>query len=52
MRGSYEVRGKILLRIWIIPNLGNFILKGILGKFYYKDLINFLFLFFGYNLSE
>jgi hypothetical protein len=51
MRGSYEVRGRILLRIWIIPNLRNFILKGILGEFYHKDLVDFLFLFFSNNLS-
>ncbi len=50
MRGSYEVGYRILLRIRIIPNLRNSILKGILGKFYYEDLINFLFLFSSDNL--
>jgi hypothetical protein len=51
MRGSYEVGGRIPLRIWIIPDPGNSILKGILGKFYCKDLVDFLFLFSGDNLS-
>jgi hypothetical protein len=39
MRGSYEVRYKVLLRIWIILNLRNFILKGILSEFTTRILL-------------